>query len=289
MAKFQINTPNSQEEYKKHLFKDFQDLLDNHGDDESKFQDFLEKNPMLVPGGNSLFGESGHMPYLNTLIAQPSLNGLIRRIPDFIWLAKDSLTFNPILIEIEAPNKKVFTKSGEVTAEFTQARSQILEWKSILQQPQNIIKFYDEFDLPLSLRKLTFKPYYLLIYGRRHEFESSTTLTHKRSNIMGPDEILMSYDRLDTNPKGIHAITSTLRNGMYIPKYISPITMVSDAFRELYEAYPDLDSAVENSMYISKSRKQFIKTRIKSILNTPKVILNPNVLRINRLSDYNFE
>lgn len=289
MAKFQINTPNSQEEYKKQLFKDFQDLLDNHGDEEGRFQEFLEKNPMLVPGGNSLFGESGHMPYLNTLVTQPSLNGLIRRIPDFIWFAKDSLTFNPILIEIEAPNKRIFTKAGEVTAEFTQARSQILEWKSILQQPQNMIKFYDEFDLPQSLRKLTFKPYYLLIYGRRHEFESDAILTNKRSNIMGPDEILMSYDRLDTNPKGMHAITSTVKNGKYIPKYISPITMVSDAFRELYEAYPNLDSAIDNSMYISKSRKRFIKSRIKSILNTTKAIANPNVLKIQRLSDYVFE
>jgi Domain of unknown function (DUF4263) len=289
MAIFQIDNANSTDAYKKQLFEDFQNLLDNKSNDENSFQDFFEKNPMLVPGGNCVFGESGHAPYLNALITQPSISGLMNRIPDFIWFAKDSLTFNPVFIEIEAPNKKVFNKNGTITSDFTQARTQLLEWKSILQQPQNIIKFYDEFNLPLDLRKLTFNPSYVLIYGRRNEFENNTVLIHKRSNIMGKEELLMSYDRIDVNPKGTNAITATVKNSIYIPKYISPITTVSEAFRELYEAYPNLDKAIDNSMYISLSRKQFIKSKIKSILATPKPIVNPNKLKIIRLSDYTFE
>lgn len=51
------------------------------------------------------------------------------RIPDFLWIATDSCNIYPIFVEIERPSKNWFTVSGQPTADFTQAQTQLAEWK----------------------------------------------------------------------------------------------------------------------------------------------------------------
>ncbi len=288
MSKFEITDTQFGDKYKEQLYSDFDNLLLNSPTDENAFQDFLEKNPALVPGGNCVFGESGHAPYMLTLISQPSLNGLTERIPDFMWFAKDSLTFEPVLIEIEAPSKRIFNQNGTPSADFTKAKNQLTEWKAILKQPQNILKFYDEYNIPLDLRKLDFRPTFVLIYGRRSEYEGDDILTNKRANLMGENEMLMSFDRLTINPKGVNSTTSYVKNGKYHAKYVSPVMTISEIFKPLYSNILDLDKAIDNSMYIANSRKLFMKKKINEILSAPPKP-DDGKLIITRMSDYKFE
>ena len=75
-----------------------------------------------------------------------------------------------------------------------------------------------------------------------------------------------------------------------IGKYFFRLMLaVSEIFRELYEVYRNLDSTVDNSMYISNARKQFIKFKIKNILNAPNPIPPAGEMQILRLSDYTIE
>lgn len=288
MTKFEITDNTFGDKYKQQLYADYDELLENSASNETAFQVFFERNPILVPGRHTTFGESGHSPYLASLISQPNLNGLTERIPDFMWFAKDSLTFEPVLIEIEAPSKKLFTQNGTPTAEFTKARNQLTEWKAILKQPQNIIKFYDDYDIPLDLRKLDFKPTFILVYGRRSEFEGDTVLTQNRASILGDNEKLISFDRLEVNPKGVNSITSVVKNGKYYAKYVSPIMTISEIFKPIYSKVHSIDSAIDNSSYISDDRKTFMKKRITEIVNAPTKP-DDGKLKITRMSDFTFE
>ena len=132
--------------YYEKVIAEFESLLENSEDKEEIFQKFFEENPAFVPGALELYGQSGHYPYMDALISQPDIGTVFKRKPDFIWLANDSLTFVPVLVEIERPNKKMFNKDGTTTAAFNQAIGQIYEWKYLLNQPLNIQMFYDYFD-----------------------------------------------------------------------------------------------------------------------------------------------
>jgi hypothetical protein len=58
--------------------------------DERLLHTFLERHPSLLPGSNSVDGDSGHMPFPMAVISKPRLPGLSDREPDFMWIATDS-------------------------------------------------------------------------------------------------------------------------------------------------------------------------------------------------------
>lgn len=155
----------SWDDYSKISLKEYRNLLETASDDETAFQHFFEENPSFVPGAFELFGSSGHYPYTQSLITQPKLDGgIFNRVPDFIWLAQDSLSFTPVLIEIEKPNKRTFTNAAIQSSDFTQALGQLQEWMSLLSIPENILQFYRCFDIPEWMKKKKFAPQYGLIY-----------------------------------------------------------------------------------------------------------------------------
>lgn len=122
--------------------KEYNSLLNESGNNENEFQSFFEKNPSYIPGALQLFGNSGHYPFMHTLISQPEIGIAVNRKPDFLWLAQDSLTFSPVFIEIEKPSKRMFTNARIPTAEFNQAMNQIDEWRFLLKDPDNLRAFY---------------------------------------------------------------------------------------------------------------------------------------------------
>lgn len=88
--------------------------------DEKNIRRFLATHPSFVPG-------AGRGSFPMALISEPPLTGIGRKIPDFVWLASDSLNFSPILIEIESPCKSWFTQSGVPHHDLTQAINQLAE------------------------------------------------------------------------------------------------------------------------------------------------------------------
>ena len=121
-------------------------------------------------------GLSGHYPHMDTLISQPEIGIAVKRKPDFLWLAQDSVDFTPVFIEIERPNKSMFTKEKIPNKDFNQALNQLDEWRGILNGGVNIQAFYQNFSIPLSMQQKNFKPRFVLIYGRRNEYENDEYL-----------------------------------------------------------------------------------------------------------------
>lgn len=254
----------SWDEYYKNALEEYLTLLSTCGNDEKVFQKFFEDNPAFMPGAFELIGESGHYPFPLALISQPNIGDLgFKRIPDFIWLAQDSLHFCPVLIEIEKPNKKTFTAQGIQTADFSQALNQIYEWKTILNQPENILNFYKYFNIPMEMREKKFSPQYGLIYGRRSEYTGNNDLTRKRAELVPDDVVLISYDRIITtaSPKYEDLMCCKLSNRKY------QVLTVPPTFRYGPHLVCDLlnvngfTDAVSDIKMVTEERKKFLKER----------------------------
>lgn len=252
--------PMSCDEYQDHVKPLWSALLDGHPA-ESDVQDFLQRHPAMIPGAFSVVGgPSGHAPFPDAVISQPELYGYKRRRPDFMWVSKNSVALNPVLIEIEAPDKKMFRKDGTPTAEFTQARNQLTEWKIWFSKPGNQAAFLRDYGLPFDRLKL--EPQYLLIYGRRSEYEGNEHLTRFRSEVMGPNEVLMSFDRLqfDANADQFSCVRHTPTG--YDVLHIPPTYWLGPSMFSYDEKMHGLVEAAKRNPLISDERKRFMEDRI---------------------------
>jgi hypothetical protein len=152
--------------------------------------------------------ESGHFSFPGALIAQPKLQGLTVRIPDFMWIATTSDTILPVLIEIECPSKGWFTNKGQPTAYLTQARTQLAGWRSWFRKDVNQRWFQTFYQLPEEmLRRKVVRPAFVLIYGRRSEFEERADLNQLRAELPGEREFYMTFDRLSPDSHAAHYVT----------------------------------------------------------------------------------
>lgn len=78
----------SEEVYNDLLMTQWQALFDSPtSQDERLIHTFLERHPSLLPGSNTVGGDSGHAAFPLAVITKPKLHGLSDREPDFMWLA----------------------------------------------------------------------------------------------------------------------------------------------------------------------------------------------------------
>jgi hypothetical protein len=250
------------ETYSNQALINYQKLLNDTNSTEDTFQKFFEQNPSFIPGAFSLNGESGHSPYPFGVISQPNIKGICNRIPDFVWLSNDSCNFNPIFVEIETPKKNLFNKDGTPTSTFTQALNQFSEWKALLCKPENILSFYNQFDIPKWLRELKFQPQFALIYGRREEYINNEWYKQKRSELMRNHEYLFSYDRLLPNPKSDELFCLTVSEGRYYAKHITPNFRFGPSTSDYLCIIKGITDAIIRNNQINEKRKKFLLKRI---------------------------
>lgn len=228
---------------------------------EAAIQDFLERHPALIPGAFGLGTySSGHAPFPGGVISQPELYGYQARRPDFMWISKNSTSINPVLVEIESPGKRLFTQGGLPTAQFSQARNQLAQWKAWFANPVHQLAFLEAYGIDLPY--LEFEPHFLLIYGRRDEYEKSKELTRLRGHLMGTNEHLMSYDRLYFEPKAseLPSLRHTVQG--YRVLHISPVTWLGPGLFDYDTPLSGRLDAVDRNALISEPRKAFLKSRL---------------------------
>jgi hypothetical protein len=235
-------------------------LLDSGSSEEREYQQFLERHPSMVPGPFGLVGTSGHSPFPSAIISQPVLPDFTRRIPDFMWIARNSETIYPILIEIEAPTKPWFTKADVQHAKLTQARDQITEWKTWFQNPLNVARLGDYYQF--KVRGENIRPLYLLIYGRRDEANKTVARQRRRSSLSRDDEFLMTYDRLVPQADASEFYTVRVDYSGYRALYVPPTATSGPLLADERAKIRDKDIAVLNSPYFSDDRRAFYISRL---------------------------
>ncbi len=262
------------EKYRTESIEEYHALLSTCGDCEKEFQDFLEKNPSYVPGALSLFGQSGHYPFMDTLISQPEIGITFTRKPDFLWLAQDSLTFSPVFIEIEKPNKKMFTDGGIPNADFNQALNQIDEWRYLLKDSDNIRAFYKSFSIPLHLQEKIFNPQFLLIFGRRDEYGENPKLSGVRASKQRDNVAIMSFDRLKPLYDYKQFTSCKMSQGKYRVLHIPPTFRYRADLVDTLKQYVDFQSAISLMEKTSEDRKKFLLERFSYWVDNAEYIMS---------------
>lgn len=183
--------------YKLKAQAEYKSLLAKADATEDDMQLFFERNPCFIPGAFGELTQTSHAPLFGALFSQPILPGFKSKVPDFMWIAKNSDYMVPVLIEIEKPSKKYFNSDLSTTAHFNQAQGQIVEWKAWFDNPENhsvFAKTYDFFESP-TYQGRAIKPIYILIYGRASEIDSREK-REKKGVLARNSEHIMTFDRL---------------------------------------------------------------------------------------------
>lgn len=247
--------------YKTEVMEEYRELLETKGDSEKEFQLFFEKNPSFLPGALELIGNSSHYPYMDALVSQPEIGIVKNRKPDFLWLAQDSLNFAPVFIEIEKPNKKMFTIKENPNSEFNQALNQIDEWRSLLDDVDNRKSFYKCFSVPKEMQEKTFQPQYLLIYGRRSEYENDNWLRNLRAAKQRENVVIMSYDRLYPLYDYRQFTSCKVTQGKYEILHIPPTFRYRADSVETLVKYENFETRIDSMEKTSEDRKKFLHER----------------------------
>jgi hypothetical protein len=182
-----------------------------------------------------------------------------------MWLAVDSGTLHVILIEIESPLKKWFNKEGNPHSDFTQAQTQLVSWRQWFSVNENCALFFKIYKIPRDLQEKAFNLVFILIYGRRQEFESNPILNARRRLLAHPNEQLMTFDRLSPEQKADTLMCVRLVESVEGPVYealsVPPTLTLGPDLAGYRSIIRKRDLAINRNPWLSLERKQFLAER----------------------------
>lgn len=259
-----------QEVYEGFLTDQWQALMDSDDSrDESLLQAFLERHPSLIPGADSVDGDAGNAPFPTAVIAKPKLPGLSDREPDFMWITSDSSSLYPVLVEIETPHKAWFYGDrAEIHSDLTHAHGQLAEWRAWFSRGHNQTAFLDYYEIPTLLARRKLSPRYVLVHGRRSNFESSLRRQQKRAELARPDERLMSFDRLSPAKRSV--LYSTVRKGQdgYRVTSVPPSLTIFNT-GQVYRQVSGWAEALDGCPDMAAGRRGYLKQQLDLIISDP--------------------
>jgi len=254
--------------YESRATAEWQALLNSsEGCDERKVHHFLAKHPSFVPGVFGMTEGSRLVPYYWALFSESPLrewdhaNDCYRdvpgiKIPDFMWLNHDSQNFSPVLIEIESPCKTWFTDHGEPHHDLMQALNQLAKWRAWLKRRESAIALYSSFGAS-ELHRCTFRPKYLLIYGRETELQDRRDFNRLHSQFQQEDQIVMTFDCLKPARDDSGFICATKTAERYRAVSVPP-TMRLGPRTAGWCRIPGLPEAIMANEWISPERRKFL-------------------------------
>lgn len=250
--------------YEKRVLAEWTTLLNSEeGCDEKRIHEFLVRHPSMIPGAYSMTGPWGHTPFPMAVLSESPLSGIGMKIPDFIWLACNSALLTPVFIEIESPCKRWFTAQGVPTHDLTQAVNQLAEWRAWLNRPENVLVFYQNFEIPERMRQhLTFRPEFVLIYGRRSEFSARPELTRLREQFERPGQVVMTFDRLKPAQDCDLYLSATKRNGPYRAVAVPATMAIGPNAAKSFARITGIPQAIQNNEWLDESRRKFLIERL---------------------------
>jgi hypothetical protein len=255
----------SWEKYASEVAEEWRALL-ARDPEEKEVQKFLEQHPAMIPGGFNYGPGGNHGPELGGVFREARLKGIARdRRPDFMWVTRSSDLITPICVEIEKPSKRWFTADGIPTADFTQARNQLAQWRSWF--AKNEASFRSTY-LDDQFSDRTLRPQYVLIYGRHNEFDLSSGLHANpkellalRAQIANSDERFMSFDSLRLSRDLADCLTLNMTASGPEVYRICRAASLGPLHRDDARRMRSVDKALERSADLTAERKEYLKKR----------------------------
>lgn len=178
---------------------EFLSLLDQNGN-EQIYQDYLEENTEFIPREFI----QNHGLHLSMVFRKYPLSSDYK--PDFLYLSKSSDNWNVVLIEIEKPSSKYFIKNTDkFHKDFTDAIQQMNDWRAWIDTPANLESLkqnsLSSVLVPPAMRHNPLNVKYLLVHGRKSEYEDNQLRKSKIRSLERDDFKIISYDNLAVNIK----------------------------------------------------------------------------------------
>lgn len=164
---------------------------------EQVVQEFLEANPELIPTPNRL----NHQLHFDVVVSKFPLSTEL--VTDYVYLTKSSDTWRITLVELEVPDKNIFTSSiGKIvtTAEFNAAMNQVRSWKAFVDDNRTeVLRKLEPLIQPLNMRQNPIEFNYQLIISRSEDKNlSAARKKHFRMLIQESGIDILTYDTLLT-------------------------------------------------------------------------------------------
>jgi hypothetical protein len=142
------------------------------GHPEQAYQEFIERHTVLAPRE---FVQN-HGVHFDLVFRKIHLAK--DYAPDFFYLSKSSADWNLVLVEIEKPQSRYFKSQGNnLHPDFLAALDQIARWRAWFDNPANLTGFIDgtiaSVRVPEVMKRNKCHIKYVLVHGRREEFESN--------------------------------------------------------------------------------------------------------------------
>lgn len=257
------------EDYASRAVEDWLSLLDRDPH-EAHLHGFLETNPSFIPGGEDRLPVGGHHgARWQAVYSQPPMRGLRRdRIPDFIWLNRNSAELTPVCVELERSGKHWFKANSTVpTAPFTQARDQLHQWQAWFATAPNEAIFREVY-YENAWPHRALRPVYVLAYGRHQEFERPNerhddphSLLRHRSAMQGAREQFMSLDSLGPSKGLSNAVTLKMTAQGATLFAVPPTFETGPAMRSLAARFRDPSPALARTTGWLPGRREYVLER----------------------------
>lgn len=131
---------------------------------EQVVQDFLEAHTELIPTPNRL----NHHLHFESVISKFPLGTELTT--DYVYVTKSSDHWRVTLVELEAPDKSIFTgdtKKAITSAEFNAALNQVRSWQLFLDDNRDeVLRRLEPILRPTNMRQNPIEFHYQLIIGR---------------------------------------------------------------------------------------------------------------------------
>lgn len=255
----------------KQIKQDYLRMLDDltnsiTGRQENQIHQYLERRTLLLPGQTGIQGTSHHGPYSNIIFSKFPLSGSFRRFPDFLFVTKTSAQATVVFIEIEDPSKKIFTGNDDFTSEFNHAFQQLQDWKIWFETDSNkslLRQWLAEAIKHHMMSTLPMKAEYILIYGRRSEFEGHANKIRRLSEKSTYPYSVMSFDRLEPHPYFAGNITVRKDDNGYYAVEVSEEYEYDLLDYSYHKHIRNKEVAVSLNIYKNLTDKEQIIERIK--------------------------
>jgi Shedu protein SduA, C-terminal len=256
--------PVSWRDYAHVMDTEWQRLRSDAAAKEIDYQRFFETHPSFLAATQRVFdGADGHGPFPSALVSQPVLPAYSWKVPDFLWIMRNSAKVCAVLVEIEDPHKGWATQKGQPTAEFTQALDQIAEWKTWFADPLNSAKFQQLYRIPGEWqRSRIFQQRYVLVYGTRRDPSLTEAVSRKRAQRERADEIHMTFDRLTPDRMLRDCSCARVDENGYRAISVSPSLRLGPMGAENRALIREKEEAVRLNPYLPEQRKQFLISRL---------------------------
>lgn len=172
----------------------YHSLLDENKK-EQEYQAFLEENTRFIPR----HFVQNHGIHFDLVLRKLRISSDM--VTDFALLSKSSIGWNYVLIEIEKPSSRFF-KDGTLAIhnDFRAGVDQIKTWQAWFSHPNNKAHFEEQLNfLKKPVRDAPVEIKYVLVTGRRNEYEGKREKIDLIKSYESPEFKIMSFDSLGEN------------------------------------------------------------------------------------------